>query len=153
MQKYRSDKMDRKGVSPVVAIVLLIMIVIIIGLIVYVYATNQVHEYVDTVSEVGNHKFLVESTNMNNVTIRNMGKEIDFNGNTEADFLEIFDVYVNIVLYPPGAVDSFTTEDGDTIWSNSELLIINFNESNIRKGDRILLVHKETGTLISLVIK
>jgi len=140
--------MNKRGVSPVIAVVLLIIIVLVIALIVYIYATEEVDEALDTATTFfRSHDFLVESTDLNHATIRNMDEKIEFNGHTEANFLEVFDVYINAVFYP-GVIDSFTTANGDTTWDRSEVLIINFNETNIRKGDLIYLVYKKTATSI-----
>ena len=146
--------MNKRGVSPVIAVVLLIIIVLVIALIVYIYATEEVDEALDTATSVyrtiGTHEFLVESTDLNHVSIRNMGEKIEFDGTTEADFLEIFDMYVNVILQSSGVIDSFTTANGDTTWERSEALMIDFNETNIKKGDLIWLVHKDSATTIPL---
>ena len=149
LQQICRDKMNKKGTSPIIAVVLLIIIVLVIALIVYIYATEEVDETLDTATTfLRSHDFLVESTDLNHTTIRNMDEKIEFDGHTEADFLEVFDVYVNAVFYPPGVIDSFTTANGDTSWDRSEVLIINFNEGNIRKGDLIYLVYKKTATSV-----
>ncbi len=133
---------NKKGVSPVIAVVLMIVVAVAISLVVYVWASGFVSEKTGAETKAGDYSFLVETKDTNNTNIRNTGMDITFSDANATGFLGAFDVYVDNVLGGAGDITSVTT---DGTWDKGEVITINFNES---EGAKIKLVHKESGTPI-----
>ena len=133
---------NKKGVSPVIAVVLMIVVAVAISLVVYVWASGFVSEKTETETKAGDYSFLVETRDTNSTSIRNMGNDIEFTVEDDVNaFLTEFDIYVDDTLGGAGDITSITG-DGTT-WDKSEVLAINFNET---AGTEIKLVHKDSGT-------
>ena len=132
---------NRKGVSPVIAVVLMIVVAVAISLVVYVWAAGFVSEKTGAETKAGDYSFLVETKDTNSTNIRNTGTNIGFSSADETGFLAIFDIYKNNVLQSSGIVDSISI----TTWNKGTVLTIDFNASI---ADKIKLVHKESGTPI-----
>jgi len=132
---------NKKGVSPVIAVVLMIVVAVAISLVVYVWATGFVSEKTGAETKAGDYSFLVETRDVNSTNIRNTGTDISFSVATPAGFLGEFDIYVNNAL----GVSTDITSISSATWNKSTVLTINFNAS---EGDKIKLVHKDSGTPI-----
>ncbi len=131
---------DKKGVSPVIAVVLMIVVAVAISLVVYVWASGYVSEETQVESKAGDYQFLVEtrSADTDGVNIRNMGEDITATDNT---FSDVFDLYKNDQLIPNADLNgtSGTYEAGD---------VMTFDFSGCSAGDKVKLVHKDSGTPI-----
>jgi len=142
---------NKKGVSPVIAVVLMIVVAVAISLVVYVWASGFVSEKTSSESKAGDYSFLVETRAVNGTNIRNTGNAITFsNAAIDASvFLEQFDVYINNSLKASGDLSNtnFTLQNGGTSWDKGEVLTISFG-SDASAGDKIKLVHKDSGTPI-----
>jgi len=132
---------NKKGVSPVIAVVLMIVVAVAISLVVYVWATGFVSEKTGAETKAGDYSFLVETRDVNSTNIRNTGTDITFASANEAGFLAVFDIYKDDVLQTPGIITTVSI----TAWNKGTVLTINFNAS---AGDKIKLVHKDSGTPI-----
>jgi len=69
---------NKKGVSPVIAVVLMIVVAVAISLVVYVWASGFVSEKTGAETKAGDYSFLVETKAVDNVNIRNTGSAIGF---------------------------------------------------------------------------
>ena len=148
---------NKKGVSPVIAVVLMIVVAVAISLVVYVWASGFVSEKTGAETKAGDYSFLVETKAVDNTNIRNTGTAISFTyvtGDVEATFLSEFDIYVNNTLTTSSIIDDLkhnnTTVTGDFTWAKGEIITIDFNAS---AGDKIKLVHKESGTPIVFTLE
>ena len=137
---------NKKGVSPVIAVVLMIVVAVAISLVVYVWASGFVSEKTGAETKAGDYSFLVETRDVNSTNIRNTGTDITFSAANEAGFLAVFDVYKNNALQSSGIITSISSDT----WNKSTVLTINFNAS---AGDKIKLVHKESGTPIVFTLE
>lgn len=151
---------NKKGVSPVIAVVLMIVVAVAISLVVYVWASGFVSEKTGAETKAGDYSFLVETKAVDNTNIRNTGNAIDYSG---GNFTDEFDIYINNQLANP-ATDltntSFTDAGGDNIWDKGEVLTINFDKDgsggtppDASAGDKIKIVHKESGTPIVFTLE
>ena len=151
---------NKKGVSPVIAVVLMIVVAVAISLVVYVWASGFVSEKTGAETKAGDYSFLVETRAVDNTNIRNTGNAITFS-NAAIDatvFLEQFDVYINNSLKESDDLQntSFTLQNGDKSWDKGEVLTISFSSasgSDASAGDKIKLVHKESGTPIVFTLE
>jgi len=138
---------NKKGVSPVIAVVLMIVVAVAISLVVYVWASGFVSEKTGAETKAGDYSFLVETRDVNATNIRNTGMSIDFGGTVNVtSFTDKFDTYKNNALTTLSAA-SITLQGGGTSWDKGEVLTINFS-TDASAGDKIKLVHKESGTPI-----
>jgi len=138
---------NKKGVSPVIAVVLMIVVAVAISLVVYVWATGFVSEKTGAETKAGDYSFLVETRADDNTNIRNTGTAIDFGGAVNAtSFNDKFDTYKNNALTTLSTA-SVTLQGGGTSWDKGEVLTINFS-TDASEGDKIKLVHKDSGTPI-----
>jgi len=153
---------NKKGVSPVIAVVLMIVVAVAISLVVYVWATGFVSEKTEVETKAGDYSFLVETKTVGNyaattggTNIRNTGTAISPITGT-SDFLAAFDVYVNNTLDPDGSsIGGVDLQGTDTVWDKGEVLTVYFDGSNPspEAGDKIKIVHKESGTPIVLKLE
>ena len=148
---------NKKGVSPVIAVVLMIVVAVAISLVVYVWASGFVSEKTGAETKAGDYSFLVETKAVDNTNIRNTGNDITFGDGSAgtvdvSGFLAQFDVYKNNALQDSTSLGStsFTLQNSSTdrIWDKGEVLTIDFDSSAFSAGDKIKLVHKESGTPI-----
>jgi len=143
---------NKKGVSPVIAVVLMIVVAVAISLVVYVWATGFVSEKTGAETKAGDYSFLVETRAVANTNIRNTGTAIDLGADNSiliAEFLAEFDVYVNndlkaAVDFTPDPLGTLQGADGS--WDSGEVLTLDLSDFNV--GDKIKLVHKDSGTPI-----
>ena len=142
---------NKKGVSPVIADVLMIVVAGAISLVVYVWASGFVSE-----------KTGAETKAVDNTNIRNTGNDITFGDGSAgtvdvSGFLAQFDVYKNNALQDSTSLGStsFTLQNSSTdrIWDKGEVLTIDFDSSAFSAGDKIKLVHKESGTPIVFTLE
>ncbi|RLF92531.1 hypothetical protein DRN50_08780 [Thermococci archaeon] len=143
---------NKKGVSPVIAVVLMIVVAVAISLVVYVWASGFVSEKTGAESKAGDYSFLVETKDVNSTNIRNTGTAISPMDGTDAttDFWNAFDLYVNNALKPsPPSAATVTLHDtnSNNVWDKGEVITIDFN-TDASAGDKIKLVHKDSGTPI-----
>jgi len=148
---------NKKGVSPVIAVVLMIVVAVAISLVVYVWATGFVSEKTGAETKAGDYSFLVETRDADNTNIRNTGTAISFGsgtGNpTVAEFNAQFDVYINNTLTSLStATLTLQNSTTDKIWDKGEVLTINFT-ADASPGDKIKIVHKDSGTPIVLKLE
>ena len=147
---------NKKGVSPVIAVVLMIVVAVAISLVVYVWASGFVSEKTGAETKAGDYSFLVETRAADNTNIRNTGLTVSLPGTTVANFLTEFDVYINNDLKDStelaGMGISLQNSGTDTDWDKGEVLTIDFSTitgmTPPSAGDKIKLVHKESGTPI-----
>ncbi|HEC95845.1 MAG TPA: type IV pilin [Euryarchaeota archaeon] len=136
---------NKKGVSPVIAVVLMIVVAVAISLVVYVWASGFVSEKTGAESKAGDYSFLVETRDVNSTNIRNTGIDIDISGTN--GLWDEFDLYVNNVLKSPSS--GVTEQDGNNVWAKGEVVTIDFDTAiSASAGDKIKLVHKDSGTPI-----
>jgi flagellin-like protein len=145
---------NKKGVSPVIAVVLMIVVAVAISLVVYVWATGFVSEKTGAETKAGDYSFLVETKAVDNTNIRNTGTAISFTWGTDAEttFLSEFDIYVNNTLTTSSIIDGLDY-NGSAVaasftWDKGGVLTIDFTEATVSAGDKIKLVHKDSGTPI-----
>jgi len=141
---------NKKGVSPVIAVVLMIVVAVAISLVVYVWASGFVSEKTGAETKAGDYSFLVETKDVNSTNIRNTGTAISPMSSTDAtnDFWNAFDLYVNNTLTDPsGATVTLHDTNSNNVWDKGEVVTINFN-AIASAGDKIKLVHKDSGTPI-----
>ena len=148
---------NKKGVSPVIAVVLMIVVAVAISLVVYVWASGFVSEKTGAETKAGDYSFLVETKAYRNTNIRNTGTAIDFAGAVNTNFTNEFDIYINNVLTTP-ADSSFALTGGDNVWDKGEVVTIDFDASgdggtDAGPGDKIKIVHKESGTPIVFTLE
>ena len=150
---------NKKGVSPVIAVVLMIVVAVAISLVVYVWASGFVSEKTGAETKAGDYSFLVETKTVGNYTaspktggtnIRNTGTAISpMDDTSTSDFLAAFDVYVNNTLDTDGSsIAGVVLQGADDVWDKGEVLTVYFNSSEVSAGDKIKIVHKESGTPI-----
>jgi len=145
---------NKKGVSPVIAVVLMIVVAVAISLVVYVWATGFVSEKTGTETKAGDYSFLVETRDIDNVNIRNTGTDISFASADAAGFIGEFDIYIDNVLQANATAADIDITTADTTWSKGEVLTIDFDATGDggtiggAVGDKIKLVHKDSGTPI-----
>jgi len=144
---------NKKGVSPVIAVVLMIVVAVAISLVVYVWASGFVSEKTGAETKAGDYSFLVETRDATTtgVNIRNTGTDISFG----TDFTSEFDLYVNDAL-DSSLVDGDVTEHGSTAdtWEKGEVITIDLiTNVGASAGDKIKLVHKESGTPIVFTLE
>ena len=132
---------NKKGVSPVIAVVLMIVVAVAISLVVYVWASGFVSEKTGSETMAGDYSFSIETRDTNSTNIRNVGTDISFSAATSAGFVEIFDIYIDNVLEDDADITSISISN----WNKGTVLTINFNAS---AGDEIKLIHKSSGTPI-----
>ena len=156
---------NKKGVSPVIAVVLMIVVAVAISLVVYVWASGFVSEKTGAETKAGDYSFLVETKTVGNYTaspktggtnIRNTGTAISPMDDTDTtDFLAAFDVYVNNTLDTDGSSIAGVVlhdTDGDNVWDKGEVLTVYF-DGGADPGDKIKIVHKESGTPIVFTLE
>jgi len=136
---------NKKGVSPVIAVVLMIVVAVAISLVVYVWATGFVSEKTGVETKAGDYSFLVETKDVNSTNIRNTGTDIDISGAN--GLWDEFDLYVENGLIPSPPSSNVTEQTPDNIWKKGEVVTIDFS-SDASAGDKIKLVHKDSGTPI-----
>jgi flagellin-like protein len=142
---------NKKGVSPVIAVVLMIVVAVAISLVVYVWASGFVSEKTQTETKAGDYSFLVETRDVNSTNIRNMGNDVNIGGGFQAEF----DLYINDALATAADLTdtAFTDAGGDSVWNKGEVLTIDFDSddagtSDANATDEIKIVHKNSGTPI-----
>ena len=141
---------NKKGVSPVIAVVLMIVVAVAISLVVYVWASGFVSEKTGAESKAGDYSFLWETKAVDNTNIRNTGTAISPMDGTDAttDFWNAFDLYVNNTFTnPSGATVTLHDTTSNNVWDKGEVITIDFN-TDASAGDKIKLVHKDSGTPI-----
>jgi len=147
---------NKKGVSPVIAVVLMIVVAVAISLVVYVWASGFVSEKTGAETKAGDYSFLVETKAVDNVNIRNTGTAIgmgDDSGDlTQTEFLAEFDVYINNALSTLTTDVVIQNETTDETWDKGEVITIDFTGDAVA-GDKIKLVHKESGTPIVFTLE
>lgn len=141
---------NKKGVSPVIAVVLMIVVAVAISLVVYVWASGFVSEKTGAESKAGDYSFLVETRDVNSTNIRNTGTAIAMGNDatplTSAEFLAEFDVYINNTLST--LTNNLTIQNApNETWDKGEVITIDFT-GDASAGDKIKLVHKDSGTPI-----
>jgi len=147
---------NKKGVSPVIAVVLMIVVAVAISLVVYVWASGFVSEKTQAETKAGDFSFILETRAVDNTNIRNTGTAIDFVFDTDSHktFLETFDLYADDVLkhdtdaYITAVSIGGTEIAADATWSNGSVLTIDFDVAKAPGGTKIKLVHKDSGTPI-----
>ncbi|MEA1992931.1 MAG: archaellin/type IV pilin N-terminal domain-containing protein [Euryarchaeota archaeon] len=151
---------NKKGVSPVIAVVLMIVVAVAISLVVYVWASGFVSEKTQAETNAGDFSFLVETRGVDNTNIRNTGNDISFAGDADAEttFLSEFDIYVDDALTTSSILDD-VKHNGTTIGSanftlsTGDVLTLDFNVATAPVGSEIKLVHKDSGTPIIFDLK
>jgi flagellin-like protein len=144
---------NKKGVSPVIAVVLMIVVAVAISLVVYVWATGFVSEKTGAETKAGDYSFLVETKGFEDTNIRNMGNSVfiaESSGSWKDGFLVAFDVYVNDALNSSAISEVTLHHDGSAPqqWSKGRIITIVFDDGEVGSGDKIKLVHKDSGTPI-----
>ena len=146
---------NKKGVSPVIAVVLMIVVAVAISLVVYVWASGFVSEKTGAETKAGDYSFLWETKAVDNTNIRNTGNAIAMGNDTapltSAEFLAEFDVYINNTLST--LTNDLTIQNApNETWDKGEVITIDFTGDAVA-GDKIKIVHKESGTPIVFTLE
>jgi flagellin-like protein len=152
------QKMKKKGVSPVIAVVLMVAVAVALAVIIYAWASGYITGETGKASSTTSYGLIQEekrglagTTTVYQVYMRNTSIPVENAGTA-------FDVYRNGVLQDISAFtvteETITTNDGSTsTWSKGEVWLLSItNTSGWPSGAVVKVVHKVSGYELVIVV-
>ena len=149
---------NKKGVSPVIAVVLMVAVAVALAVIIYAWASGYISGEVGKARGSTAYNFVIEEQSgvggaVVTISIRNTGLDVTAGCTT----LQGFDWYENGVYRGyTGITCAIGTEIGDAgVWEKGEVWQFTFTKTtgNWTSGDEAKLVHTASGYEMTIVIK
>jgi len=150
--------MKKKGVSPVIAVVLMVAVAVALAVIIYAWASGYITGETGKASATTSYGIISEekrgltgSTTVYQVNMRNTSIPVE-------NAATAFDLYINGVIQAISAFalseKTVTTNDGSsTTWSKGEVWLLSAtNTAGWRSGTVLKMVHKVSGYELAIVV-
>jgi len=137
-----------KGVSPVIATVLMIGVAVALAVIIYAWASGYTHETTERAGISSPHAFWVVNESSYDaggnfvIYIRLLTNEITTPSSS-------FDIYLNGIIISSSQWTVSPGFPGDTVWNGGEVWY--FTILGAGTGDSIKIIHKLTGYYVAVI--